>query len=149
VIFKDESGKVAQKFRAREARCSQKPASSAVPAASSEESIPDQNDCVEVVRSDGTILPVLTLAPTVEERAMAFFLNNYIMTADGLAIGHMAMIYRMTGSLPECLISSIKAVGLAGWGLDLRSVTVQACPVPVRAGSAGDERSSQVSNPSH
>lgn len=121
MIFKDESGKVAQKFRARDARCSQKPASSAAPAASSEESIPDQNDCVEVVRSDATILPVLTLAPTIEERAMAFFLNNYIMTADSPAIGHMAMIYRMAGSLPECLISSIKAVGLAGYGHAIRA----------------------------
>ena len=116
VIFKDESGKVARKFQSREARSSQKLGFAAKSAASSEESSPDQDDGIEFVLSDTTTLPRLNLAPTIEERAVAFFFNNYVMAPDGgPSVGHMAILHKMTGSLPECLFSGMKAVGLAGY----------------------------------
>lgn len=85
------------------------------PAVSSAESSPDTEDGVELVLSDTTILPRFTLAPTIEERAISYFLKNYVMTPDGPAIGHMAILYKLRGTLPECLVSGMKALGIAGY----------------------------------
>lgn len=115
MIFKDESRKVVRKFQAREARCSQKFASPSRSVASPEGSGAEQDGAMEVVRSDTTILPAFHLAPTIEDRAISYFLNNYVMSANGPAVGHMAMLHKMNGTLPECLILSMKAVGLAGY----------------------------------
>jgi hypothetical protein len=116
VIFKDESGKVMRKFQEREARSSQMLALVAESAVGSDECSTDQEDCMEFVLSDTTTLPVFNLAPTIEERAIAFFINNYVVAPDGgPSMGHMTIIHGMKGSLPECLFSSMKAVGIASY----------------------------------
>ena len=116
MIFKDESSKVVRKFQAREARSSQRLAFAAKPGVRPEDSGPDQEDGMEFVLSDTITLSAFNLAPTIEERAIAFFLNNYVMSLNGSpAVGHLAALHKTKGTLPECLFSSMKAVGIAGY----------------------------------
>jgi hypothetical protein len=115
VVFKDESVKIVRKFQAKEVRNNERLPVRVKAAGSSCESMLDADDCLEVVYSDTTVLPAYALAPTIEERATAFFLKNYIMTADGPAIGHMTILYRLKGTLPESLLAGMKAVGIAGY----------------------------------
>jgi hypothetical protein len=111
VIFKDESGNVARKIKARDARFNQKSASPAKSAIVVKGERADKS--LEFVRSPP--LPVFSLFPTIEDRAMSFFLANYVMPSDGRGAGHMAILTKMTEALPDCLTSSMKAVGLAGY----------------------------------
>jgi hypothetical protein len=115
LVFKDESQKVVRKVKADEARYYQKSASSTNSTNLSEESQTGFDECLEIIRSDSTTLPAFNLAPTIEDRAMAFFVANYVKPPDGPAIGHMPYLTRMSGGLPDGLLSSVKAVGLAGY----------------------------------
>jgi hypothetical protein len=115
LVFLDESLKVVRKVKAKEARYYQKSTSSTNSGSLSEESQTGFDECLEIVRSDSVTLPAFNLAPTIEDRAMAFFVANYVMAPDGPAIGHMTYLTRMSGGLPDGLLSSMKAVGLAGY----------------------------------
>lgn len=115
MIFKDESVKVVRKFHAREARHNQKLLTPTKSGGSSEESSHDEDDSIEDVFSDTVILPPYVLAPSIEDRALGYFVKNYVMTTDGPVTGHMAVLHKLTGQLPECLLSGMKAVGIAGY----------------------------------
>lgn len=111
VIFKDESGNVARKIKARDARLNQKSVSQGKSAVVAK--METNGKTLEIVRS--TPAPAINLVPTIDDRAICFFLANYVMPSDGRIPGHMAVLTTMTEALPDCLTSSMKAVGLAGY----------------------------------
>ena len=82
----------------------------------------DSDEVTEIVRSDAS-LSVFSLTPSIEDRATSFFLVNYIIGDSGPTRGHLSFISQVTESdgSPDCLIASMKAVGLAGFAHSART----------------------------
>lgn len=118
VLFKDVTANVIRKAQAEEARSK---ADSRAPSQAPNEALDDSNAeselNLEVVRLQNSPLACYSLVPTVDERATSFFVANYVVGSHGPTRGlldYVADIYR-SQSLDEGLISSMKAVGLAGF----------------------------------
>jgi hypothetical protein len=119
VIFKDQSSNVIRKFKAKEAKTKQVslvPARHSIVASPPSEEDLDAEEVPEIVRSD-TSLSVFSITPSVEDCAMNFFFVNYIIDEQGPTRGHLNFLPTVAecDGASDCLISSIKAVGLAGF----------------------------------
>lgn len=128
VIFRNESDNVIKKFKAKEARTKTKavvkfPASLPMPAEGSDV---DSEESMEVVRQ---FVPALSyaLAQSIEERATIFFVANYIIGDSGPTRGHLDYLQDLyhTDTLPESLMTSIQAVGLAGYAHAVRAPSLK------------------------
>lgn len=118
VLFKDVTTNVIRKAKAGEARAK---AASRAPSQALQGELDDDDaesaSNLEVVMQQDSPLTCSSLVPTVDERATSFFVANYVVASNGPTRGHLdylADIYRHQ-SLDEGLISSMKAVGLAGF----------------------------------
>lgn len=71
---------------------------------------------LEIVQRQDPHLDIYTLAPTLEDRATAFFVANYVLGLSGPSKGHMDYLADVsrTQILDEGLVASMKAVGLVG-----------------------------------
>lgn len=130
VIFRNESHNVIKKFKAKEARAKTKavsnlPASepSTTPAEGSDN---DSEESLEVVQQYAPILSY-ALAQPIEERATIFFVANYIIGDNGPTRGHLDYLSDLyhTDTLPEGLMASMQAVGLAGYAHAVRAPSLK------------------------
>jgi len=128
VIFRNESDNVIRKFKAKEARSKQATTTALIPARGISPSptvsyVPDDEVLGDFEYStDVDILvrqsPVsrFSLAPTLEDRATAYFVTNYTVNISGPTKGHLDFITAICGEdADEGLLSAMKAVGLAGF----------------------------------
>jgi hypothetical protein len=111
LIFRDQSSTVIRKFKAKEAREKQKNESRGPTLVTS----PD--DEVEMVERADAQMSAFSLAPTIEDRGTGFFVANYVLGMDGPSKGHLDYLVDMARgqTLDDGLLSSMKAVGLAGY----------------------------------
>lgn len=118
VIFRNESENVIKKFKAKEARTRAASKSLvSVPSTPAEASDCDSEESLEVVRPWPAPILSYTLAQPLEDRATVFFVTNYIIGIRGPTRGHLDYLSDLyqTSSLPDGLMASMKAVGLAGY----------------------------------
>ncbi|KAE9365950.1 hypothetical protein N431DRAFT_430125 [Stipitochalara longipes BDJ] len=113
LIFRDESTNVARKAKAKEAKKQRALDSSSL----SVSPPPEEEASLELVQQKDPHLSALQLAPTIEDLAVGFFISNYVIENTRPNRGHLDPIQDMTrvGQLDEALLSSMKAVGLAGF----------------------------------
>jgi hypothetical protein len=111
LIFRDESTNVVRKFKAKEAK------KQALELSLSISPQPEEEVSLELVQQKDPYLSALQLAPTIEDLATGFFISNYVIECRASNRGHLDPIQDMTrtGQLDEGLLSSMKAVGLAGF----------------------------------
>ncbi|KAF4627512.1 hypothetical protein G7Y89_g10644 [Cudoniella acicularis] len=114
LIFRDESTNVERKFKAKEAR------RKALAATEGDQNIGDASSgaLLEIVQQDTSPLSLTyTLAPTLEDRAIGFFVFNFVIGFDGPIKGHLASLNRLarTQNIDDRLMASMKAVGLAAY----------------------------------
>ncbi|KAN0090409.1 hypothetical protein V8E51_018988 [Hyaloscypha variabilis] len=113
LVFRDESSNVARKAKAKEAKKQR-----ALESAPLSVSPPlEEEASLELVQQKDSHLSTLQLAPTIEDLAVGFFISNYVIENNRPHRGHLDPIQDMTrvGELDEGLLSSMKAVGLAGF----------------------------------
>lgn len=120
-IFRDESSRVVQKFKAKEAR-KRSSNSPIFPSGLSGSSEPDESSnsgaSLEVVQQDRSLLSVsYSLAPNLEDRAIAFFIFNYVINPNGPSRGHFDRVTDLcqTHNLDEPMIAAMTAVGIAAY----------------------------------
>ena len=107
-----------KKFKAKEAKLK---AGSKIPL--SDPSTPaaawdgGDDESLEVVRQWPAPMLQYSLAQPIEDRATVFFVANYIVGNRGPTRGHLDYLSDLyqTDSIPEGLLASMKAVGLAGY----------------------------------
>lgn len=123
VLFRDVTTNVIRKAKAAEGRAKQAASRTAPPTPSA---IDDDGDAsqegMELV-AQSSPLQSFSLVPTVDERATGFFVSNYVYGLKGHTRGqldYLTDVFRAE-SLDEGLISSMKAVGLAGFAHTTRS----------------------------
>ncbi|KFZ09429.1 hypothetical protein V501_05572 [Pseudogymnoascus sp. VKM F-4519 (FW-2642)] len=129
VLFKDVTTNVIRKAKAGEVRAKQaalrsSPQSSTpqTPSATADDDSDPSEDGMEVV-AQATPLQHFSLVPSVDERATGLFVANYVYALDGHTRGHLDYLTDVfrKDSLDEGLLSSMKAVGLAGFAHTTRS----------------------------
>ena len=118
MIFRNESDNVIKKFKAKEAKV--KAASKSPPSDYStpaEASDGGAEGSLEIVQQWPSPMLQYSLAQPIEERATVFFVANYVIGNRGPTRGHLDYLGDLyqTGFLPEGLMASMKAVGLAGY----------------------------------
>jgi hypothetical protein len=117
LLFRDESTNVARKVKAKEAK---KQGQAALPQRSgselSEEEDPNLEATPKIVQQQDPHLSGLQLAPTVDELATGFFITNYVVGDSAPAQRQLELIEEISrfGNFDNGLLSSMKAVGLAG-----------------------------------
>lgn len=112
LFFRDESSNVARKSKAIEAK------KKAGGRATRQGLVwGGENGALELVGQNEHQLAHFQLAPTIEELATSFFITNYIIADTGPNRGYLDHVEIMAkvGELDESLLSSMKAVGLAGY----------------------------------
>jgi Fungal specific transcription factor domain len=111
LIFRDESTNVARKLKAKEAK------KKALESSLSVSPWPEEEASLELVQQKDPHLSALQMTPAVEELAIGFFISNYVIESGSPNRGHLDPIQDMSkiGQLDEGLLSSMKAVGLAGF----------------------------------
>lgn len=123
VLFKDVTTNVIRKARAGEVRAKQaalrSPPQISTPQTVSATECDDRDvtqEGMEVV-AQAPVLQRFSLAPTVDERATGFFVANYVYALDGHTHGYLDFLTDVfkRDTLDEGLVSSMKAVGLAGF----------------------------------
>jgi hypothetical protein len=121
-VFRDESFKVVQKFKAKEARKRSSNPVSTQRGFSSSDDKPDElsnaNAGIEVVQQDRSLLSVsYSLTPNLEDRAISFFVFNYVIDPNGPSRGYFDRVPDpcQTHSLDEALIAAMTAVGIAAY----------------------------------
>jgi hypothetical protein len=69
------------------------------------------------VQQEDSQLSVFSLAPTLEDRSIGFFVANYVLGMNGPSRGHLDYLADIARrqTLDEGLVCSMKAVGLAGY----------------------------------
>lgn len=72
---------------------------------------------LEIVQQQDQQLDIYSLAPSLEDRATGFFVANYVLGMSGPSRGHLDYLTDVsrTQILEDGLVSSMKAVGLAGF----------------------------------
>jgi hypothetical protein len=77
----------------------------------------EEDGPLETVRQQDANLASFQLAPTIEDLATGFFISNYVIANSAPTRGHLDPIEDMSrfGHFDEALLSSMKAVGLAGF----------------------------------
>ncbi|KFY11326.1 hypothetical protein V492_04525 [Pseudogymnoascus sp. VKM F-4246] len=124
VLFKDVTTNVIRKAKASEVRAKQaalRPASNAsstpqTPSAAEDDGNDPSEEGVEVVEQ-ASPMQQFSLVPTIDERATGFFVANYVYALNGHTRGHLDFLTDIfkRDNLDEGLVSSMKAVGLAGF----------------------------------
>ncbi|KAH7336400.1 hypothetical protein BKA65DRAFT_33436 [Rhexocercosporidium sp. MPI-PUGE-AT-0058] len=126
LIFRNESSNVIRKFKAREARDKQATfkTSPPRPVVSSSLSLSAEDDwdhvsdgSLEIIQREDARLSVFSLAPTIEERAIGFFVANFVLGISGPSKGYLDYLTEVARSqvLEDGLLSSMRAVGLVGY----------------------------------
>lgn len=89
-MFRDESTSVIRKFKVKEARAKQLASKSFTPALMSGEGSDTGSEESLVIVQKQLQQPSLwhTLMPTIEERAIGFFVTNYVLSLRGPSRGH-------------------------------------------------------------
>lgn len=114
---------MAQKIKAKEARkrSSNSPSSRAGLSSSGcelDELSSNSEASLEVAQQDQSVLSVpFSLAPNLEDRAIAFFASNYVTEPNGSSKGHFDRVTDLcrTHNLDEALTASMTAVGIAAY----------------------------------
>lgn len=117
VIFRNESDNVIQKFKAKEAKKMAAMSLASVPSPSSQGSDCGSLESLELVMQMPAPMVSYGVAQPLEDQALLFFVANYVISCRGPVRGHLdyvADLYQ-TDYLPEALMSSMRAVGLAGY----------------------------------
>ncbi|KAK2763920.1 hypothetical protein FQN54_009539 [Arachnomyces sp. PD_36] len=118
-IFRDESSRVAQKIKAKEdrKRSSNSPTSQgSLSGADNADRLSDAESSIEIVRQDRSSLSVsFSLAPNLEDRALAFFVYNYAIGPNEPSKGNFDRIPDLyqRPNLDETLLAAMTAVGIA------------------------------------
>lgn len=129
VLFKDVTTNVIRKAKAGEVRAKQAALRSSpqtstpqTPSVTDDDDGDPSEDRIEVV-DQASPLQHFSLVPTVDERATGLFVANYVYALDGHTRGHLDYLTDVfrRDSLDEGLLSSMKAVGLAGFAHSTRS----------------------------
>ena len=129
VLFKDVTTNVIRKAKAGEVRAKQAALRSSpqtstpqTPSVTDDDDSDPPEDGIEVV-AQASPLQHFSLVPTVDERATGLFVANYVYALDGHTRGHLDYLTDVfrRDSLDEGLLSSMKAVGLAGFAHSTRS----------------------------
>jgi hypothetical protein len=117
LIFRNESSNVIRKFKAKEARQKESAATKATVASVSDDDPDIEEISLEIVQQQDTQLDIYSLAPSLEDRATGFFVANYVLGMSGPSRGHLDYLADVsrTQILDDGLVSSMKAVGLAGF----------------------------------
>ena len=121
LVFRDESSNVVRKAKAKEAR--KKAISDSPPPESLQSEEPqsegtqsEEEDSIEVVQQQDPHLASFMLAPAVEDLATGFFISNFVVVNTGRRQRHFGLIANdRIEDVSESLLSSMKAVGLAGF----------------------------------
>ncbi|KFY33073.1 hypothetical protein V495_08460 [Pseudogymnoascus sp. VKM F-4514 (FW-929)] len=123
VLFKDVTTNVIRKAKAGEVRAKQASSRSTpqtstpqTPSAACDDDSDTSQDGMEVV-AQASPQQHFSLAPNVDECATGFFVANYVYQLNGYTRGHLDYLTDVfkRDSLDEGLLSSMKAVGLAGF----------------------------------
>ncbi|KUJ15381.1 uncharacterized protein LY89DRAFT_111541 [Mollisia scopiformis] len=116
LIFRNESSNVIRKFKAKEAKQKEAAKTLTTPPVSEDESNVEDAS-LEVAQQQDRQLDVFSLAPSLEDRATGFFVANYVLGMSGPSRGHLDYIADVsrTQIMDDSLVSSMKAVGLAGF----------------------------------
>lgn len=123
VLFKDVTTNVIRKAKAGEVRAKHAalrstPQSSTpqTPSAADDDDSDPSQEGIEVV-AQASPLQLFSLVPTVDDRATGFFVANYVYELNGHTRGHLDYLTDIfkKDNLDVGLISSMKAVGLAGF----------------------------------
>ncbi|OBT70545.1 hypothetical protein VF21_10456, partial [Pseudogymnoascus sp. 05NY08] len=128
VLFKNVTTNVIRKAKAGEVRAKQAALSSPqtstpqTPSAVDDDDSDLSQDGMEVV-AQASPLQHFSFVPTVDERATGLFVANYVYALNGHTRGHLDYLTDVfkRDSLDEGLLSSMKAVGLAGFAHTTRS----------------------------
>jgi hypothetical protein len=129
VIFREETTNVIKKAKAKHEKDRQKAAPSAVPISSVSSSSASPSSSLEVAprtpqQRGQTISPAyFNINPSIEDRAAAFFVTNYVIGDHGPTRGHLdrlADLYE-SDSLDDSLVAAVHAVGLIGYSHSVKA----------------------------
>jgi hypothetical protein len=126
LMFRNESKEVVRKAKAKEAKIKQgslrSSATSSLVSSSAAAFVPDSGNFFEIVLREDHYFPTFrpstfSIAPTIEERATGFFFSNFVISVRGPTRGHLDYLENIynTDDMDDNLLSSMKAVGLAGY----------------------------------
>ncbi|OBT67350.1 hypothetical protein VE03_02998 [Pseudogymnoascus sp. 23342-1-I1] len=123
VLFKDVTTNVIRKAKAGEVRAKQavlrstpQTSTPQTPSATDDDDGDPPQEGIEVI-SQASSLQSFSLVPTIDERATGLFVANYVYALNGHTRGHLDYLTDVfkKNNLDEGLLSSMKAVGLAGF----------------------------------
>jgi hypothetical protein len=125
-MFRNESRDVVRKAKAKEAKLKQgsarSSATSSLVSSPADAFVPGPGNFFEIVKREDhhfpTFLPpILSIAPTIEERATGFFFSNFVIGVHGPTRGHLDRLENVynTEDMDDNLLASMKSVGLAGY----------------------------------
>lgn len=122
LIFRDESSRVVQKIKAKEARkrASNSPSSQAGYTKSGDDpdGLSNAEPGIGSVQQDRSLLSAsFSLAPKLADLAIALFVSNYVIEPNGPSKGHFDRVNDLcrTHNLDEALMASMIAVGIAAY----------------------------------
>ncbi|CAD6445440.1 e6c83758-c103-4d61-bf07-34e01271705b [Sclerotinia trifoliorum] len=130
VIFREETKSVIKKAKVKHEKAKQRTTGSISPSSttpnsntsslcSSRESSSSQRDIVVRTPQPSQIISInyFNITPSIEDKAAAFFLSNYVIGDHGPTRGHLDLLSDLyeSNSIDDNLVAAVHAVGLAGY----------------------------------
>ncbi|APA09980.1 hypothetical protein sscle_05g047500 [Sclerotinia sclerotiorum 1980 UF-70] len=130
VIFREETKSVIKKAKVKHEKAKQKTVGSispnstppnsniSSPSSSQESSSSPRNVVVRTLQPSQIIsINYFNITPSIEDKATAFFLSNYVIGDHGPTRGHLELLSDLyeSNSIDDNLVAAVHAVGLAGY----------------------------------
>ncbi|PQE26032.1 hypothetical protein CJF30_00000751 [Rutstroemia sp. NJR-2017a BBW] len=123
VIFREETTTVIKRAKAKHEKARQKAAPISTASSSSSSSSNSSLELAPTTPSQRISPSYLNITPSIEDRAAAFFVSNYVIGDSGPTRGHLdqlADLYESNG-IDDNLVAAVHAVGLIGYSHSVKA----------------------------